>query len=76
MIVCHCRAVSDRVLREAIQRGHSSVEAVVEYTGAGSCCGGCLASVHEVVDAELNASAQGVKPALRPLRVFTDPRAA
>jgi bacterioferritin-associated ferredoxin len=71
MIVCHCRAVSDRVLREAIQRGHSSVEAVVEYTGAGSCCGGCLASVHEVVDAELTASGNGAKPGLRPLRLIS-----
>jgi bacterioferritin-associated ferredoxin len=76
MIVCHCRAVSDRVLREAVRRGHASVDAVIEQTGAGTCCGGCLPSVCEVVDAELDETGSAPRPALRPLRVLSNPRAA
>ena len=76
MIVCHCRAVSDRVLREAVQRGHASVEAVVEETGAGSCCGGCLPSVHDIVGAELAGTSATTTSGMRPLRVLGSTRAA
>ena len=78
MIVCHCRAVSDRVLREAVRRGHASVDAVVEQTGAGSCCGGCLPNVHEIVGAELGTVTSGPAPTpgMRPLRLVGDTRAA
>lgn len=76
MIVCHCRAVSDRVLRDAIQRGHASVEALTQHTGAGSCCGGCLPSVEDIVDAELNPSAAGSKLGARPLRLVRGHQAA
>jgi bacterioferritin-associated ferredoxin len=41
VIVCHCRAVSDRVIREAIDAGAVEVEDVARLCGAGGDCGGC-----------------------------------
>ena len=41
MIICHCRAVSDRTVREHVAFGASDLEAVAEWCGAGGRCGGC-----------------------------------
>ena len=41
MIVCHCRAVSDRVVRSAVDRGACDLREVAERCGAGARCGGC-----------------------------------
>lgn len=42
MIVCVCRAVSDRSVNQAIAEGASSVEDLGERCGAGTCCGMCV----------------------------------
>jgi bacterioferritin-associated ferredoxin len=79
VIVCHCRAVSDRAIRAAIREGAASVEAVSESTGAAGCCGGCEPTVAEILDEELEARREGSSPhltTLRPLRLVKDPRAA
>lgn len=41
MIVCHCRAVSDRQVTAAIDHGAAHVEGITAACGAGSDCGGC-----------------------------------
>ena len=41
MILCHCRAVSDRSVRKAIDTGACDLEAVAARCGAGTSCGGC-----------------------------------
>lgn len=41
MFVCICKAVSQRLLNEAIDAGASTVEELGEATGAGTDCGGC-----------------------------------
>jgi bacterioferritin-associated ferredoxin len=41
VIVCHCRAVSDRVVRSAVDRGACDLREVAERCGAGARCGGC-----------------------------------
>ena len=41
MILCHCRAVSDCVVRGAIDRGARDLEQVAARCGAGARCGGC-----------------------------------
>jgi len=41
MILCHCRAVSDRAVRTAIDKGACDLEAVAARCGAGARCGGC-----------------------------------
>lgn len=71
MIVCHCRAITDRAIRAAVRDGFDNAQAVTEQTGAGSCCGGCLPGVDAIVRAELGESAgSGTQSRVyRPLRV-------
>jgi len=48
MIVCSCRAVSDRELRMAAEAGRSLRE-IVRSTGATTDCGCCAESVERIV---------------------------
>jgi bacterioferritin-associated ferredoxin len=41
MYVCHCRAVSDRVVKAAVAAGDRTVEDIGASCGAGPDCGGC-----------------------------------
>lgn len=41
MILCHCRAVTDGVVRRAIARGACDLDEVAARCGAGARCGGC-----------------------------------
>jgi bacterioferritin-associated ferredoxin len=41
MVVCSCRAVTDRAVRAAIAAGATTVEAVTDRCAAASKCGGC-----------------------------------
>ena len=51
MIVCICKVVSDRTIRQAITNGAHSVESVTLATRAGSCCGACRPQIAEMVQA-------------------------
>jgi len=50
MIVCSCRAVSDRVIGKAIDQGASTVDEVSAATGAGTKCGSCRGHIHDILD--------------------------
>jgi bacterioferritin-associated ferredoxin len=47
VILCLCKAVSDREVDDAIRRGASSASAVGQVCGAGTDCGSCLGSIEE-----------------------------
>jgi len=47
VIICSCRAVSDREVESAIAQGASSIEAVGQLCGAGTDCGSCLEALGE-----------------------------
>jgi bacterioferritin-associated ferredoxin len=53
MLVCHCRAVNDEYIIDAIRRGAACLEQVGEHCGAGTQCGGC----HVVIEELLNVNA-------------------
>lgn len=55
MIVCHCRGVSDRTIREAVRSGARSLGEVTARCGAAGRCGGCRPLVDLVVRLELRA---------------------
>lgn len=57
MIVCHCRATSDREIRRAVRNGAVDLHQVSRVCGAASGCGGCAEAVHEIIAAELGAFA-------------------
>ena len=52
MIVCHCKAVSDREIRRAARMGANSTSEVERYCGAGTDCGGCRPAVATVLRVE------------------------
>lgn len=49
MIVCHCKVVSDRAIREAAASGLAGLGAVCRATGAGSVCGGCVPGIRTLL---------------------------
>jgi bacterioferritin-associated ferredoxin len=42
MIICVCKAVSDRHIRSAVNGGIYSVTELSRKTGLGTCCGKCV----------------------------------
>jgi bacterioferritin-associated ferredoxin len=49
MIVCSCHAVTDREIQRAARAGARTPCQVAEMCGAGSACGGCRETVHELL---------------------------
>jgi bacterioferritin-associated ferredoxin len=49
VIVCHCRVVTDRAVREAVREGAGSLAGVCRSTGAGQDCGACVFSLKRLV---------------------------
>ncbi len=56
MVICHCRAVSDGLVRAAVADGAGDIETIIRRCGAGSVCGGCRPSIALLL-ADLNATA-------------------
>jgi bacterioferritin-associated ferredoxin len=52
VIVCHCRAVSDRSIRSAIRCGADDLGAVTDLCGAGGDCGGCRLRIEHLLAVE------------------------
>ena len=50
MLVCVCKAVSDRDVAKAIADGAESVDDVTRCTRAGSGCGACRESIQDAID--------------------------
>lgn len=55
MIVCICKAVSDRRIRNAVSEGASSLRDVSRELGVGTCCGKCVPQAREVLSEALAA---------------------
>lgn len=50
MIVCICRAVSDRQIRSSLRDGAGTMKQLCSELGVGTCCGKCSKQVREMVD--------------------------
>jgi len=60
MIICVCKAVSDRHIRSAVLEGASCMRDLARELGVGACCGKCLPEAKKVLSNSLssgNASA-------------------
>jgi bacterioferritin-associated ferredoxin len=49
VIICHCEAVSDRVVRSTIRDGALDLDEVARQCGAGSGCGGCHVRITQLL---------------------------
>ncbi len=47
--VCFCAGVTVGEIKEAVEAGATSVEAVGKATGAGTHCGGCQPKIAELI---------------------------
>ncbi|SFF51512.1 bacterioferritin-associated ferredoxin [Fontimonas thermophila] len=56
MIICVCKAVSERTIRRAVREdGIVSLRELSRECGLGTCCGKCVPLAREVLAAELAA---------------------
>lgn len=60
MYICHCRAVTDRAIRAAVDSGAQDPAEVSQRCGAGTRCGGCLPALHALL-AEAGICAEGAR---------------
>jgi bacterioferritin-associated ferredoxin len=49
VLICHCLAVHERHVRDAVSGGACTVEDVIAVCGAGGRCGGCRPLVADVL---------------------------
>ncbi|HJO22938.1 MAG: (2Fe-2S)-binding protein [Myxococcota bacterium] len=61
MLVCQCKGVSDRTVREVVRAGARSGREVARACGAGRSCGGCRPLVREIIEDERDTTAIGIQ---------------
>ena len=68
MYVCICNAVTERQVKEAINAGADSAQALAECLGVSTCCGSCRPTVEAVLSdhAEPANVPMATLPGLRP----------
>jgi bacterioferritin-associated ferredoxin len=55
MIICICKAVSDRHIRSAVKGGAESLRDLTRELGLGTCCGKCLPEAKVALSACLDS---------------------
>jgi bacterioferritin-associated ferredoxin len=58
MIVCICKAVSDRHIRSAVNDGATSLRDLTREYGLGTCCGKCVPAARSALSECLDARAE------------------
>jgi bacterioferritin-associated ferredoxin len=54
MIVCVCKAISDRHIHRAVKGGATHIRDLTRDLGVGTCCGKCLPEAKAALSAALN----------------------
>ena len=52
LLVCHCKAVNDRTIRQAIRSGAQTCRQVDRACAAGGNCGGCVPLIQALIASE------------------------
>lgn len=66
MIICLCKSLNERQLRESIASGARSFDELQLETGVSTCCGTCEPSVHELLAAHAAGGALSATELRRP----------
>lgn len=67
VIVCHCRRVTDRHIRQAVRQGACTLGEVARACQAGGSCGGCAPAIDAILRAERGPeAARAFAPAAEP----------
>lgn len=62
MYVCICHAVTDRQVREVVDRGVESVAELQMHLPVGACCGRCVDTAEEIIEKYRRAQADAATP--------------
>jgi bacterioferritin-associated ferredoxin len=54
MIICVCKAISDRQIRTAVKNGATSLRHLTRDLGVGTCCGKCVPEAKAALSASLD----------------------
>jgi bacterioferritin-associated ferredoxin len=54
MIICVCKAISDRHIRSAVKNGATSLRHLTRDLGVGTCCGKCVPEAKAALSASLD----------------------
>jgi bacterioferritin-associated ferredoxin len=54
MIICVCKAISDRHIRTAVKNGATSLRHLTRDLGVGTCCGKCVPEAKAALSASLD----------------------
>ena len=54
MIICVCRRLNEKAVRDAIESGARSPESVQSHHGCSFNCGKCRSSIGEMISAEVD----------------------
>jgi bacterioferritin-associated ferredoxin len=77
MIICVCKAVSDRHIKSAVKGGAATLRDITRELGVGTCCGKCLPEAKVALSACLaSRNESGVLTAARPCFPGTGPEFA
>lgn len=60
MYICLCHAISDRQIREVVDRGAGSLPEVQAHLPVASCCGRCEDSAREVIETHIESASRAV----------------
>jgi bacterioferritin-associated ferredoxin len=55
MIVCICKAVSDKRIRNAAKDGVTTLRELSRELGVGTCCGKCVPQAREILSASVSS---------------------
>jgi bacterioferritin-associated ferredoxin len=66
MIICVCKAVSDRHIRSAVKNGATSLRHLTRDLGVGTCCGKCVPEAKAALSASLDARTDSPRLGLFP----------
>jgi bacterioferritin-associated ferredoxin len=55
MIICVCKAVSDRHIRTAVNDGATCLRDLTRELGVGTCCGKCVPEARATLSATLDS---------------------
>ena len=58
MIICVCKAVSDRQIRAAVNGGACCMRDITRDLGVGTCCGKCVPEARATLSDSLDARSQ------------------
>ena len=60
MYVCVCNGISDRQIREVVDRGAGTLTEVQCYLPVANCCGRCEDTAQEVIEGHIESASRPV----------------